>query len=242
MRIQYVSDIHLEFGPFELPKTDADVIVAAGDIGVGTFGLSWLDLIDGPVIYVAGNHEYYGGDVVHTLSRLRLAAEQTRVNFLENDSVVIGDVRFVGTTFWTDLGGSDPALMDFAALSMNDYYCIRCEDKPLTPDHTLKLNGEAKQWLEETLDEPFPGKTVVVTHHAPTHESWHGAPDSPIKESYCNDLVALIGRYSIDLWIHGHIHYVSDYSCNGVRVVCNPRGYTGYQKVDRFDPARTVDI
>ncbi|MCI0400866.1 MAG: metallophosphoesterase [Gammaproteobacteria bacterium] len=242
MRIQYVSDIHLEFGPFELPKTDADVVVAAGDIGAGTNGLSWLGFTDCPVIYVAGNHEYYGGDLVYTLSRLRSEALHTHVSFLENDSVVIGNVRFLGTTLWTDFGGANAEMMEFAALSMNDYYCIRCDDKPLTAEHTLRLNEEARQWLEETLNEPFSGKTVVVTHHAPSYQSWHGAPDSPIKDSYCSDFVDLVGRYPIDLWIHGHIHCVSDYTCNGVRIVCNPRGYTGYQIVEHFDAARTIDI
>src|SRR5882724_1381320 len=97
MKIQPFSDIHLETGPFRPPETDADVVVAAGDIGRGLDGLKFLKGLGKPVIYVCGNHEFYdGGDLRERVTDLRTAAEGASVHFLERAQVVIGETRFFG--------------------------------------------------------------------------------------------------------------------------------------------------
>lgn len=242
MRIQFFSDIHLEFGPLDFPCTDADVIVAAGDIGLGVDGLLWLEAAGKPVIYVAGNHEYYEGDVVYTRQRIARAARDTGVHFLENEAVVIDGVRFLGSTLWTDLGGRDPLLLQAAARNMNDYHQIHYAAAPLVPDDTVEMNERARAWLALVLAQPHDGKTVVVTHHAPSRQSWAGPADSLFQHAYCNDLEALCARHHIDLWVHGHVHAARDYRVNGTRIVCNPRGYDGFQQIAGFDPAKIIEI
>lgn len=242
MKIQYFSDIHLEFGEFEAPTTDADVIVAAGDIGVGLQGIEWLKQLDKPIIYVAGNHEYYGGDIVHTQAALMELTDGSQVHFLENEAVEIDGVRFLGTTLWTDYQAGDREVMDQAKRHMNDYHQIRCASRPLTPEHLFDINWESRFWLARELDEPCSGKTVVVTHHAPSLRSWPQTGADYYRGTYCNRLDDFFTRYAIDAWFHGHVHNVVEYEVGSTRVVCNPRGYHGYQVVDGFSAAKTLDL
>jgi len=242
LKIQFFSDIHLEFGEFDIPATDADVIVAAGDIGVGLQGIEWLKQFDRPIVYVAGNHEYYGGDLVHTRAAIAEATAASRVHFLENAAVEIAGVRFLGATLWTDYRDGDATVMQHARQQMNDYLQIRCASRELTPEQIYDINWESRFWLARELDRPFTGKTVVVTHHAPTLRSWPYADGSNYRETYCNDLNDYFSRYDIDAWFHGHVHFVADYHQDSTRVLCNPRGYHGYQDIDDFSALKTVDI
>ena len=242
MRIHFLSDIHLEFGPCELPAVDADILVAAGDIHTGTEGIEWLAQAKCPVIYIAGNHEYYGGDIINTLNALRTQSKTFDINFLENDSISFSDTRFLGATLWTDFNGSDDKIMEFAAYNMNDFHCIGHGENLLMPDYLLELNEQSRKWLVSELEKPFKGKTVVITHHAPTMSSWHEDPDSDFRHTYCNDLEDITKSFDIDLWIHGHTHAVFDYTINNVRVMCNPRGYYDHHAVDGFIPDKTIDI
>ena len=76
MRLHVLSDLHLEHAPFTAPQVDADVVVLAGDIAPGTAGIEWMrSRFDGrPVLYVAGNHEFYGQDLPGLTGRMRDAA------------------------------------------------------------------------------------------------------------------------------------------------------------------------
>ncbi len=242
MKIQFFSDIHLEFGELDAPATDADVIVAAGDIGIGLQGVEWLKQFDKPVIYVAGNHEYYGGDIVHTRAAIAESTASSQIHFLENESVELSGVRFLGATLWTNYLDGDADVMETAKRQMNDYQQIRCASRPLTPDQLYDINWESRFWLARELDKPHRGKTIVVTHHAPSMQSWPRSSTSDYRATYCNDLDDFFARYAIDDWIHGHLHVVADYERDDTRVVCNPRGYHGYQVVDHFSATKTIVV
>lgn len=245
MRIQYFSDVHLEFGSCEFPVTDADIVIAAGDIGVDTEAVDWLAQAPCPVIYVAGNHEYYSGDIEYTRLRLEQACKKAQIDFLENMRADLGEVRFLGTTLWTDYAGANENIMREAEQSMNDYHYIRYHGSPLTADILLELHRESLEWLESELAASFKGKTVVVTHHAPTLKSWFSKADELTdlrRFAYCNQFNDLLKKYDIDIWIHGHIHNVSDYQVGGTRVLSNPRGYHGYQNIEGYDPYKIIEI
>jgi hypothetical protein len=100
MRLHILADLHLECGSFQPSKVKADAVVLAGDIFNGVQGLEWAlkTFPDQPVVFVAGNHEYYGGDIPKLTGELRKLAKGTNVHFLENDSVCIGDIVFLGAT------------------------------------------------------------------------------------------------------------------------------------------------
>ena len=217
-------------------------MVAAGDIGVGLEGGEWLAALNKPTIYVAGNHEYYGGDIAHTRHAIAEATAATEVHFLENESVEIAGTRFLGATLWTDYFGGDAQIMALASAQMNDYFQIRCNARLVSPDRLLDINNVSTQWLARELATPYDGNTVVVTHHAPSEKSWSAHNPPELCATYCNRLDDFFARFAIDLWIHGHIHAVLDYEIAATRVVCNPRGYSGYQLVDGFSANRTIEL
>lgn len=244
MRIQYFSDIHLEFGTLETETllTDSDMIIAAGDLGVGLMGLEWLQSLGKPVVYVAGNHEFYGQEYFATVQSLRQASKGSNVHFLERESLILNEVRFLGCSLWTELGGEENDQLDELLHIVNDFRKIRFNDDLIScSDYTL-LHRESKRWLVNELDRPFDGKTVVVTHHAPTPWSWHESPSNPKRYAYCNDLKELFHSYEIDAWFHGHTHVVSDYRCSGASILCNPRGYYPDHLVAEFSPLRCMEL
>ncbi len=242
MRINFFSDIHLEFGELNKPDNDADLIIAAGDIGVFVQGVDWLKTFGKPVIYVAGNHEFYSEEYEKTLSSIRSACEGTQIFFLENDELVFQGVRFLGCTLWTDLYVEGEEKADALGHTLNDFRKIIYQGNKLDQQKFSGFSIHSKKWLEEKLNEPFDGKTVVITHHAPTEWSWNDSPMALKKLAYCNDLKAWMHEHEIEAWFHGHIHSPGDYRIAGTRILSNPRGYYGRKLVDDFDINKCVDI
>jgi Icc-related predicted phosphoesterase len=226
----------------KVPDNDADIIVAAGDIGIGVQGVDWLKTLNKPVIYVAGNHEFYTHEYRQTLRLIRNQCVGSNVHFLESDSLVFQNVRFLGCTLWTDLFVEGDKTAEALGKALNDFRRIQFSDGLFDPMKFSHLYYSSKIWLEQALAEPFPGKTVVITHHAPSQWSWNESPHELKKLAYCNDLKSLLHEYEIAAWFHGHVHSPADYRISGARILCNPRGYFGTKTVPGFDQNRMVDI
>ena len=249
-KLSILSDLHLEFGVADLAQTDAEVVVLAGDVAPGLQGLqAALTRFDGrPVIYVAGNHEYYHQSVPELTDRLRSESEGSHVSFLENREVVARGIRFLGCTLWTDFDLFGPQLREISLMMageiMNDYRVIRSSVEPrnFRPADSRLLHLESRAWLEQALQRPFDGPTVVVTHHAPSIRSirWYDQ-DDPVVAAYASNLETLMDGAKIALWIHGHTHHSVDYLVNGTRVLSNQRGYPD-QRHTGFQPSLTVEL
>lgn len=252
MKLHIVSDIHNEFGDFEYSPPDCDVVICAGDIHPGVDGLTWMAETYGtsmgmPVIFVAGNHEYWDDNRLHEHTELmRAKAKDLRIHFLQNDEVIIDGVRFLGCTLWTDLNlvGDAPLAVVRAPTDVKDYRNIRFDsDQRLLPTHTIKEHELSLDFLTESLNTPFNGKTVVVTHHAPSERSclprFQG---NPVNYCFASNLDRFVEVMAPELWCHGHIHQSQDYVIGTTRIVCNPRGYDDYLPNLAFDPQLVVDI
>lgn len=241
MKLQIYSDLHNEFSPFVPPAHDADVVILAGDICTKAKGVVWAnETFDRPCIYVAGNHEYYGGHLESTLQKMKAAAA-AHVHVLENDEIVLGGVRFLGTTSWTDF--SSTGNQGLAAITarevMNDFRHIRTDNyRRIRPDDLIMRNRAAHAWLSDRLSTPFDGKTVVITHHAPMVEVASPRDYGHLTAAYANNWHDLVMK--TDLWIYGHTHHSVDMQIERTRVVSNPRGYPGEKT--GFDPALTIEI
>jgi predicted phosphodiesterase len=248
MRLRIFSDLHLEFAPFQPSDRDVDVVVLAGDIHLETRGVGWAaETFRRPVVYVPGNHEYYGGHFKNTLAKMKERGAGTQVHVLDRDEVVIEGVRFLGTTLWTDFSATGNLVL--AALEarqrMSDYRRIRTGNyRRLRPSDVVEDHRDAVSFLRAKLAEPFAGKTVVVTHHAPSTRSIAEQFRDDIghlNAAYVNRLDELLGPPAA-VWVHGHTHTSFDYDLLGTRVVCNPRGYIPYEPNRDFDPARVVEL
>lgn len=239
MKIQLASDLHLEFlqkrFPGERiiePAPDADILVLAGDIHNGTKAIDAFADWPVPVLYLAGNHEFYGRSWEQTRADLRSACAGTNITFLDNDSVEFGGgaIRFLGCTLWTDFrmrGFTQSQCMSAVEEALTDYQLISTQEGTLRARDTLGDHEMSRRWLERELAKPYPGKTVVVTHHGPHRLSIHPRYlgfNNRINAGFVSDLTPLL--HQADLWLHGHVHDSFDYSDVGrCRVVANPAGY-----------------
>jgi predicted phosphodiesterase len=244
MRIRVFSDLHLEEAPFDPPAAEADVVVLAGDIHNGPAGIEWAKrTFAQPVVFVAGNHEPFDADLHATAAALRAAASGSNVQVLDCGETLIGGVRFLGCTLWSDfeLYGESGRAVAIEALHRiaPDFRIITFGDRLFSPDDWLALHRAHRAWLEERLVAPFVGPTVVVTHFLPHPGSIapHFAAH-PLNPGFASLLEPLVARAT--LWIHGHTHAASDYVVGGTRVVCNPRGYPREQTGFRADLVVTL--
>jgi len=253
MKLHVLSDLHLGFQPFGQPRTDADLVVLAGDIARPREAVAWALEFTRPVLYVAGNHEFYGGSIEGTLADLKRLCEGTHVHLLDDSEVVLDGVRFLGTTLWTDFelfgaGDQKAAAMAAATRLLRDFSRITLSESAVaafTPDDAAALFKRHAGWLGTKLAEPHDGPTVVITHHSPSPKSIHPRfADSLLNACFVSDLESLAGAGRAQLWIHGHTHDSFDYRLNGTRVVCNPRGYARGEVNEnaRFDPTLTVEV
>ena len=243
LKIQLLSDIHLETHPHwrATPVPGADLLVLAGDIGSyqggsrlegDDFGLEHFSPLRGwptPVLFVPGNHEYDALDFDAAHERLRATCERLGIHWLERQTLVLGGVRFVGTTLWTDFDalGSDEKSRTKAFRAANYYLQKTGTTRDAQPWLAEGIRAQAlacQQWLRAALAEPFDGSTVVVTHFAPSlHSADPRYGHTPGTAGFCNALDDLLPQAR--LWLHGHLHAPSDYVHQGCRVVANPLGY-----------------
>lgn len=247
MRVHLLSDLHNEFDTYIPRGVDADVVILAGDIDVKTRGISWaMRAFPCPVLYVPGNHEYYGGHLLGTLAKMRGSCAASHVQVRDRDAVEIGGVRFLGATAWTDFSatGNTPLASITAQSSMNDYRLIRTGEnyRRIKPSDLAAEAHRTREWLLSKLAEPFSGPTVVITHHAPLLRSLAGSPyaGGHLDAAYANDWIDLLGEDRVALWVHGHSHTSVDYHEAGTRIVCNPRGYPG--ECTGFDPHLIINL
>jgi Icc-related predicted phosphoesterase len=246
LRIHILSDIHNEFRQLSGYGADADVTVLAGDIDLGEKGFAWArsSFGDRPVVYVAGNHEYYGHAIPSLTKKLLRKKDPGNVRFLECSETIVGGIRFLGCTLWSDfdIGGDRAAAMQASQARMNDYRKIRVSPRyrTLRPNDTALRNAASRRWLTAEVGKD-PARTVVVTHHAPSIRSLNPVFSfDPVSGAYASDLEAFIAETRPALWIHGHTHYCVDYTIGDTRVISNQRGYP-HMPVDGFDPGLVVE-
>lgn len=259
MKILILSDLHRELWREHAPRFDLsisqpDVVVLAGDIDTGTKAVAWAaeSFVGLPVLYVMGNHESYGHNIEGVEEKIQAACDATsNVHFLNCGEHHIGDVRFLGATLWTDFclfgDARREAAIREAEACMNDYRRIRlakAKYRKLRASDTAKFHFAQKSWLAKKLDESFDGKTVVITHMAPSMKSVSDRfADDLFSAAYASSLEDMAAKATI--WIHGHTHDSFDYQVEQCRVVCNPCGYMtrgGGTENAQFDPNFTISI
>ena len=253
MNIRLLSDLHTEFRlPYKTQSFSAyhgeDVLVLAGDIASGS--TNTMDVIKffkdqgfPQIVYVPGNHEYYGTSIADFDEKMReKCAKVEGVHFLNQDSIAIDGVMFIGATLWTNFRNS-PTSEKLARMGIADFKYIR-----------EFSTAQAKTMYEADIDfisrETFKHqdkKCVVVTHFLPTDECISARFRDPAWNSlnpyFANDLKDKITPFKDVTWLFGHTHDAVDTMCGSTRLVCNPHGYyTAMNDGIGFDPFKTIEI
>jgi Calcineurin-like phosphoesterase len=257
MKIQLLSDLHLETESFEpQPSPQADCLVLAGDIDSTWAGLQRFAGWPVPVLMVPGNHEYDGRDVDAVLPALRETCDRFGIRLLHRESTNLraadgSEVRFIGVTRWSDFDVFGAArrerAMRAAAYFMRTMGATRA-GQPFEAEHVRTEGLACRAWLEQALTRPALAgqRTVVVTHFAPSLRSAdprYGLQNGTA--SFCNADDDLIPR--ADLWLHGHLHCRHDYLIaragrRSARVVCQARGLAHKGEDEGFDPLRVFEV
>lgn len=272
MKISVVSDLHLEFlpGPIHLPG--GDILLLAGDI-FNVFAMNpkkndarnrktrkaYIRFIQKEltkyqdVIYVMGNHEFYGGHIDETKKTIRdfITEHSDNIVLMENESMGINGVIFIGSTFWTQMGiGTGDSY--YIRRGMNDFRWIDTKGAKISPNRLYTVPGddginalahkhlESVDYLKLMLKYNY-DKIVVVTHHAPSfHCSSYLAGrvrDSVLDGAYCSNQENLIlDNPEIKYWIHGHLHTRAKFKIGDTEIISNCRGYNGLESKG-WDPS-----
>lgn len=243
MRIALASDLHFEFHknePYWLPNiaADCDVIILAGDIGVGKGAIDAVLAIaeahgSAQIVFIAGNHEFYKQNIDKQLDKYRQAfADNNRIHFMENDRVEINDLIFLGCTLWTGfgiLGGENSAAaMQEASLAIADFSVITTgeEYRKFTPQDAADRYAESCRWLKRELEASDPEKTIVVTHFPPCRKaSNRNFRESLLTAYFQADCQQIIERFQPAMWCYGHNHFSDELSIGYSQLVSNQLGY-----------------
>ena len=288
MKIQLLSDLHLEVDPGWVPSPapGADLLVLAGDIGSYQSGSRLIDTDFGlarfspkhgwptPVMLVPGNHEYDAMDFDVAHARLFETCERLGIGWLEREVLTWPGtpgaagtpldqkaVRFIGTTLWSDFDAlGPPPLAPGQPAGTALVQQLKARDKAFrAANYYLKKTGTTRygvpmlaeavreqallcqDWLIRALAQPFAGRTVVVTHFAPSllsADPRYGF--TPGTAGFCNTLDDLLAQ--AQLWLHGHLHAPSDYVKHGCRVAANPLGYARKNEQSAFLAQFCIEI
>ena len=252
--IHIASDLHIEFTGMgcELDtvcENSRDILIVAGDLAEGTRGFEWLrnQCSYSDVVFVTGNHEYYGYDIDDVDKKFRQFEKETpNFHFLQMNSVELFGLKIAGCTLWTDMQGMDGWERRQVEKSMTDFSgAITKRGTRLTADIAAGINMQHRNWLMQQHE-----ADIIVTHHAPSDQSitdyWraHGGLLNPAFAGNSDDLVRLLEPA---YWIHGHMHsflrYWHDGKVDGTQVLCNPRGYGGsYQERTGFSDNLMISL
>ena len=206
-------------------------------------------------VMVMGNHEHYHGDFSKSrdiIGDMLASAQCHNVYLLEKQTRIIDGYTFIGGTLWTDMNRGDPLTVHAASSMMNDFRGVKNSAKghaggnwKFLPEDTVHDHREMKQYIRTVIENRHAQgiqdrNVIVVGHHAPSWASVHPKyqHDKIMNGCYYSDLSEFIlDRPEIVLWTHGHTHEDFDYMIGTTRVICNPRGYVGYEaRADQWKP------
>lgn len=251
MKIQYCSDLHLEFqdnkeyilnNPIE---PIADILILAGDIVPFKIIDNHQDFFNyisrnfKTTYWIPGNHEYY----YYNVDSSRFLDTKIRENiFLVNNCVKeVSGINLIFSTLWSNISESKRWLIQ---QSLSDFKVIKYIDCLFNVDDYNLLHKESLEFIQNTLNETSDNKTVVVTHHAPTFVNYpEKYVNSKINEAFASNLTELIEDNSIDFWIYGHHHSnVNDFQIDNTKLVTNQLGYIKYNENVGFNPKAYIEI
>ena len=261
MKFKLLSDLHLEFygrKPFgrdaipewEPTPTDEDkntILLLAGDIHVGEKALPWIEKMCErfqEVVYILGNHEFYNNEVNDVRDYWKTVFQGGNFTFLDNETLYLDNVRIIGGTLWTEV--TDPFAIWEGPRKMTDYQITTVREQGTTlkmnVQHTNRMHAATREYIRKELEQPWKGKTIVMTHHLPhplcVAERFK---TDRLTDFFMTNLDYIIEKYDIDYWVHGHTHDNVDVEVHDTRILCNPMGYHGVQLNQDFNEGLVFD-
>lgn len=252
MKLQYASDLHLEFSQNkEFLRTNqlkpaGDILLLAGDIVPFAVMRKFSDFFSylsdhfQATYWVPGNHEYYNSEIVE---KHRILNEKIRDNvFLVNNSYVNhGDIKLIFTTLWSKIS---PPNEWYIRKGMSDFQVIKYKGEQFSPTEFNQLHEESMSFLKQELSDTEANKTIIVTHHVPTFLNYPEKYKSNIlNEAFAVELFDFIECNGPDYWIYGHTHTNTlDFAIGKTHMITNQLGYVKYNEHHSFIANKTINI
>ncbi|MDP4224234.1 MAG: metallophosphoesterase [Bacteroidota bacterium] len=252
MKLQYASDLHLEFPENkelldQRPiRPEGDILILGGDIVPFRYLNLYSDFFDyisdkfATTYWIPGNHEYYHSDLSE---RGLILNEKIRENIflVNNTSVVTNNTKLVFSTLWSRISKTHQFEI---VLQYSDFHYIRNNGKLIDIDEYNRMHEQCRSFLTEEISNKSPGKLIIVTHHLPTltnyPEEYIG---NPLSEAFATELSDLIKAAGPDYWIFGHHHTNrGDFNVGRTRLVTNQLGYVMYNEHRKYSDERYIDI
>ena len=252
MKLQYASDLHLEFpenreflkrNPLQ---PEGDILLLAGDIvpfavlDKHADFFSYISNTFKTTYWIPGNHEYYNSDIS---ARTGSFNEKIKDNlFLVNNvSIIQDDVKIIFSTLWTNIS---PGNQFEIRQRLSDFHTIKYNRKGLTPDHYNYLHEQCRSFLNEEISKDGAEKKVIVTHHVPTlmnyPEKYKG--DS-LNEAFAVEMYNDVLKSNADFWIFGHHHSdTPDFQIGSTTLTTNQLGYVKYDECPGFDTKKIIEV
>ena len=252
MKIQYASDLHIEFPENkEFLKTNplkpiGDTLVLAGDIvpfAVLDKNLEFFSYLSDNfenTYWIPGNHEYYYYNLADKCGIFHEKIK-SNVHLLNNYSLKINDIDFLFTTIWSHISSTNQWRIHS---SMNDFRVIKHGDDILSVEQYNILHQESLEFLNEAFTSATTGRSVVVSHHAPTFMNYPTKyKGDTLNEAFAVELFDLIEKYQPDYWIYGHTHSNSvDFNIDKTQLLTNQLGYVKYGEQIRYHNNKIIEI
>lgn len=239
MNLQILSDLHIEFA-YQIPKLslEVDVLIMAGDLcpilnktssGELLFEKFLIEFFAQyphvSIVFVAGNHEYYHSSLLMGNSILRRLDDQfPSFYFLNNESLQLKNINFIGSTLWTNFRAFNATHKTIVEIQegINDFICIKGAKGRLQPKEIIRLFNQSCDCIQALKKKEL--LNVVITHFGPSEQSCHTKyAKSGVSAYFMSNCEHLMK--DVPLWIHGHTHSSMNYRINHTRVICNPKGY-----------------
>lgn len=250
MKIQYASDLHLEFPGNRAYLSDnplkpkAEVLILAGDICYlkHHFDLDFFDYCSDhweQTFIIPGNHEFYNShfDIQDAVVDFELSVRHN-VSYINNRAIAVGDIRIIFSTLWTEIKQSH-----YLEQRLNDFHLCKYAGDKFRVEHHNRCHQQSVLFLNKELSTATGATcTVMVTHHVPFPDSYCSYPFIPdLSEGFHVDMTDLAKKYSIGHWIYGHNHLNSaPIEINGTLFFTNQLGYVDRREHELFDHAKCL--
>lgn len=255
MKIQYCSDLHLEFyenlrmmnAKDPMLKAVGDVLVIAGDVGylvdktIQNLRLwKWMSENYRQVLMVAGNHEFYNNGDIAGMGESWQKMFLPNVGYYHNKVVRIDDTDFILSTLWSMI----PPVEEFIVQSgMNDYRQILYNRHRLTANDVTNEFEKNILFIKNSVETSDAEKIVVVTHHLPTFAAIDKRfVGDPLNVAFATELGNYIADSRINVWIYGHAHHPTDFMVGNTHLVSNPLGYVFAGEHATFNRSAIIEI
>jgi predicted phosphohydrolase len=252
MKIQYCSDLHLEF-PMNNKYMErhplepvGEVLILAGDILPFELHKTQTEFIDyiadhfEMVYWIPGNHEYYGYDLA-TVADPLLEKLRSNVWLVNNQVIDYKGINFICSTLWSKINVINEVDIQ---RSISDFFAIKWQDQKLTTHEFNQLHNQSLRFLENAFKEKGAEKNIVITHHVPTlYEYPAKYRNSPLNGAFVTELYDLIHDSGAAYWIYGHHHFnIPEFMVGTTTMLTNQLGYVHHKEHYKFNGKAVIEV